>query len=171
MVLVFKMTKTGHKYSSSKKYLNMFEFKCRKAGLCWFLQSATLRLPNLFPFLKTVSFFQKKAARKMWTSFSIKARVWYYIKMKLCPDQCDSVCWPSTWKGKVASWNPGQGTWLGCRFSPWLGGIWEEPNVFLTQVFLLLSFSLPSLSLKINKIFFKKMKSCVFKNLKPNSLS
>ena len=48
---------------------------------------------------------------------------------------------------------PGQGTYLGCEFGPFLGHVWEAMDqcFFLTMMFLSLSFSLPFLLKSIIK--------------------
>ena len=54
---------------------------------------------------------------------------------------------------KVTGSIPGQGTYLGCKFDPQSGCIWEATNRYfsLTLMFLSLSLSLPSSFSKINK--------------------
>ena len=64
---------------------------------------------------------------------------------------------PANWK--VTGSIPGQGTCLGCRFSPRLGHMWKVIDWCfpITSTFLSLSFSLPSPISKIkNRVKFKK---------------
>ena len=63
--------------------------------------------------------------------------------------------WIELWpvKQRVAGSISSQGTCLGCRLGPWLCRCISHISMFVS-----LSFSIPSsLSLKINKIFFKKV--------------
>lgn len=73
------------KKQTQKKYSNRFAFKCRKVdyvGFCnqpHYVFQIYFLCGHLYNFLNGF-IVQKKAARKTWTSFSIKIKVWYYRK-------------------------------------------------------------------------------------------
>ena len=74
-------------------------------------------------------------------------------KINLSPDQCGSVGWVSSCKGKGHGFDSRSGSVPGLQARPQLGCVREATHQCFshTSTFLSSSFSLPSLSLKTNK--------------------